>query len=918
MALLTHHSPHLQRLKTFVLHVLLRSGYHSQTILFHNSKEILAVKLKKLFCFCYLISMLLCFQQLSIAVTAHLAKATKTIEGKQRTPTEGTLPEGWPHRRYQQHIAEILGWVPTDHLYLLLCSGYFKEPLIISQFPHPTSVKKEPAIITAKGPSVVTANDVSILRQEVVVTQPGRIVQADTARIYRDTKTGHITKIILVGHVHLHEAGKLIVADQGTLTLFPKTAILMNAAYRVCNDDMSFIHTFNHLFNGWGTAKYATRNKSGVITLRHATYSTCDPTRPAWWISASTIILNNQTYRGKAYNALIRFEGVPILYFPCYNFPIGHHRKTGFLTPSVGYSSHSGKIFSLPFYWNMAPNYDLTLTSEIMTQRGMNINVLFRFLSERSEGNIYLSYLPNDIAFQKFREDAINKYLPILSNNPFLFPYVNQLQTMKKQRGFLAIDDVTLYNAEWSSHVILNYVTDPYYFQDVGGQLGIDNTANQLLNQIDLQYSGLRSQFSAFLQAYQTLHSITQYQNPPFDQYSRLPDFNVGIYYPDIAHDMDFNFNAEAVNFDYRSDFTPNQPMGQRFHIRSGVSFPVYFTSGHFIPKVYGDAIAYSLAHLRPGQLRTASRVLPIFNIDSRLYLDHYLQIGSRSFIQTLEPRFFYLYVPYQNQDRLPNFDTILLPFSFEQLFAVNQYTGDDRLQNTNKVAFALTSNLLDANSGDNLMSANIGFIYYIENQRVCLTGGCMLPNYRFSPVVGELVFHPVPRWSLSGSLAWDPYLEQTNNTCITLTYQNWGKHIDASYIFIRQNNSSIALSPILPPSNLSKQNIGQFTLSMTWPIVRKWSATGYWDYNVSQDHTDNYSIGVQYDTCCWTLSFVTRRSYRGKESILSNNGSFQNVYDTAYFVQLELKGLGDFGTPLISTTSMSNVINNGPFGYAR
>ena len=865
--------------------------------------------------------MLPCFQQVSIAKTTNLIKTIKKTDGKQRTVMEDMLPEDWSRRRYQKHIADILGWVSTDdHLYLL-CSGYFKEPLILSQFLHLASVKKKSAIITAKGPSIVTANGVSILRKEVTITQLGRIVKADTAYVYRDAKNGHITKIILVGHIQLHEAGKLIVADHGTLTLFPKTAILTNAAYRVYNN-MSFINKFDYSFNSWGIAKHAARNKSGVITLRHATYSTCDPIHPAWYIGASTIILNKQTHRGKAYNTLIRFEGVPILYFPYYNFPIDHYRKTGFLTPSLGYSSHSGRIFSLPFYWNMAPNYDLTLTSEIMTKRGLNMSALFRFLSERSEGNIYLNYLPNDIEFQKFREDTINKYLPVLSNNPLLIPFVpyvniNRLQRVKNQRGFLAMDGTTLFNSEWSSHIILNYVTDPYYFQDLGWQPDVGNTANQLLNQIDLQYSGLHSQFNALLQAYQTLHLITQPQNPPSNQYSRLPDFNVEGYYPNIARDMDFNFNIEVVNFNYRSDFTLNHPIGQRFHVRSGVSFPVYFALGHFIPQIWGDAIGYNLAHLQPGQLHTASRVLPIFDIDSQLYFDHYLQIRSRSFIQTLEPHFFYLYVPYQNQDRLPNFDTVLLPFSFEQLFAINQYTGDDRLQNANQITVTLTSNLLDVNSGDTLLSTNIGFIYYIENQRVCLTDGCCtLPNYHFSAIAGRLIFRPVLHWSLSGSLAWDPYLEQKNNTSLALTYQNWRKYVGVSYVFVRQKHNYVALNPITYPGNLFKKNIGQFILSTTWPIFRKWNVTSYWDYNVSQDHIDNYSIGVQYDTCCWTLSFITRHSYTG--STLNIKSNLQSVYDTAYFIQLQLKGLGNFGTLPISTSGVSNVINNRFFDYAR
>ena len=350
--------------------------------------------------------------------------------------------------------------------------------------------------------------------------------------------------------------------------------------------------------------------------------------------------------------------------------------------------------------------------------------------------------------------------------------------------------------------------------------------------------------------------------------------------------------------------------------MRSGISFPIYFALGHFTPQIWGDAIAYNLAYLQPRQLHTDSRVLPIFDIDSRLYFNHYLQIGSRSFIQTLEPHFFYLYVPYQNQDRLPNFDTVLLPFSFEQLFTVNQYTGDDRLQNANQVTFTLTSNLLDANSGHTLLSTNIGFIYYIENQRVCPTDRCcMLPDYHFSAIAGELMLRPVLHWSLSGSLAWDPYLEQTNNTSVTLMYQNLGKYIGIS-CFCSTKNNHITLSPITPSDNLFKQNIGQFILSTTWSIFRKWSTTGYWDYNVSQNHVDNYSIGVQYDTCCWTLSFITRRSYTG--STLRVKGSLQNVYDTAYFVQLQLKGLSNFSTSPVSTSRASNVTNNELFNYER
>ncbi|WP_251366244.1 hypothetical protein [Coxiella-like endosymbiont of Rhipicephalus sanguineus] len=205
-----------------------------------------------------------------------VSKATKISSSKQPLVSE-TLPEGWSRYRFQQHISNILGWIPTEGI-CLFCHGYFKEPLMVSEFPHPAAAKKEPTIITARGSSTVTAKGISILQKDVVVIQPGRIVNADKAYIYRDEKTGQVNKIVLVGHVRLREAGKLIVADKGKLTLHPKTAVLKNLAYRSYNDK-SYIPQFNP-FNAWGTAKQATRDISQVMTLQHATYSTCDPTSP--------------------------------------------------------------------------------------------------------------------------------------------------------------------------------------------------------------------------------------------------------------------------------------------------------------------------------------------------------------------------------------------------------------------------------------------------------------------------------------------------------------------------------------------------------------------------------------------------------------------------------------------------------------
>ena len=860
-------------------------------------KEASAMKHRKSFILyyliCYLIPFLLYFQQLDNSSAANSATVIKTTDRIQHTST--TCPTGLSYRHFYQHIAHLLGWVLAPKL---LCKGFFKEPLTLIGNPHPALVTKETACVSSKGPSIITAKGVSILQKDVVVTQPGRMVNADKAYIYRDEKTGRLIKIILTGHIDLHEVGKRIVADKGTLTLYPnKTVILMNAIYHIYEDKFHSCTFKHHLdFNAWGVTQYAESDVSNVINLQHATYSTCNPKAPAWMMSMTTLILNRNTHRGEAYNMLFHIGGIPVFYFPYFNFPIDNYRKTGFLMPYTGHSSSSGWFFIFPFYWNIASNYDLTLTPKIMSKRGLNIQTIFRFLNAKSNGNIYLSYLPNEKVFEQFRKMTLNKFTPsILAKLPIFIPYIDQLKKIKKQRTFFSIDETTCFNSKWSLHFMINYVTDPYFFQDLGQQPGSSSSmANQLLNQIDLKYSGVHWHFTGMLQSYQTLHLINQITPTPLDQYSRLPNFNINGYYPDIAHNINFNFNAEAINFDYHSDFIPDKPRGQRFHTRSSISFPIYFVSGYFIPQIWADATAYNVTHFQKRQAYYIStRLLPIFDIDSGFYLDRSFCLGHRTFIQTLESRFFYLYVPYQNQDCFPNFDTVLLPFSFQELFALNQFTGDDRFQNANQASFALISQILDTKNNNTILTVNIGFIYYLENQKVYLEPVCIHPNYRFSPIVSELILYPISHWFFTGSLAWDPNVGKTNNTSVHLNYNDGEKKAGIYYIFAYRNENSIIVpsSVILSGKAYNNKNTNQLAVTGAWSLFKQWSATGYLDYNITKNLTDIYSIGVQYNACCWTIDISIRYTYEGL--VPYPTGSLYKQYDTTFGFEFHLNGLG-------------------------
>lgn len=869
-------------------------------------KDYTIVKLRKLFYICSILIALLWIHLISNATmpqSHHIIpvskskKATKSQVRKQRSPHSDTLPQHLPRKQYLQHIANELGWISAS-IPCNLCNGYFKEPAAISKYPQPPDIKATPTTITAKGPTTFVANGVSILQEEVVISQIGRTVKADKAYIYRDGKTGKITKIILTGHIRMLEAGKLVVADKGTVTLYPKSATLINAAYHVYSEK-PYSATLDGPFNAWGTAQHAVREPSGVIKLTHATYTICTPTNPAWEVSAEKITIDKKNNIGKAYSAVVRFQHIPIAFSPYYSFPLTRKRKTGFLTPRLGYSNRSGAQFGFPFYWNMAPNYDLTITPQYFTKRNFDINAYFRYISIHNMGDIFADYLPNDTEFENFRNNAFNTYSKAINQN-FYAPYLNALDDYKNQRAFFSMTDMTSFDSNWSAHLNINYVTDPYYFQDFAGQIKIGSSTlvNQLLNRADLEYSGWHWNFRGMARGYQTLHQINQTQNPALDQYTRLPDFTANAYYS-LPY-LDFDVNTEYVYFTYQSDFTPNKPIGQRLHLRPGLSIPVYFDGDYFIPQVWLDATSYQVTHRQPGQVQQDTRLLPIVDVDSRFYFNNNFHIGKKLYTQTFEPHFYYLYIPVKNQDQLPNYDTVLLPFSFEQLFALNHFTGIDRLDNANQISLGLTSRILRNANNTQILRANLGVAYYITPSKVCLTAGCVKPERHWSPLTADLTYYLTQHWSMNGSIAWDPNIDLTNNGQAGIAYHYDNDHsVSVNYMFVHGNGDSIAPGLLSAPDNVYSKDTSEIVFSFTWPLTTKWSTVGSWSYNIVHHRSDSYFAGIQYDTCCWALRVVVQRAYVG--STVNNMGRIRNRFDNTYFFQLQLKGLVDLGTVNIS-----------------
>lgn len=798
-----------------------------------------------------------------------------------------TAQDKAPYKRpSNEEIARLLGWINTPASPCSLCGGYFFEPKNIREHPTPPPYKKLPTKVTAKGPTIFSKTGESILQKDVRVTQPGRLTQADKAYIYRNKKTGQITHIKLVGHVHMQEHDKLVVSDKATLHLKNNTAQLNHFAYRITQKNLRM-----GKYNAWGTGKQGNRLANGVITVEHGTFSTCSPLHPTWELRAKHIKLDPNKKKGVARNATLRLGPVPVLYTPYISFSMNNVRKSGILAPLIQNSTKNGFTVSLPYYWNMAPNYDMTITPVYYSLRNFQLTTLFRFITENSVGNLYAAYLPSDPEFQRFKNNTFNQFPPPI--NPIFQPYIDQLRETSDGRGYFAFNNHTQFSDRWTANTQLNYVTDPYYLRDFGATIN-DVIANQLLNQFDIHYTGLHWNMTLLSQVYQTLHLIDQSSNPTVNQYMRLPELDTSAIYPKLFGNVDFTATMQAINFDYHSLFPPvtdAQPIGQRLHIRPTFSQSIDWAYGYLTPSFTFDSTSYNVVRPQPPQVGTSSRNIPITDIDSGLYFDRQFDLHHHEYIQTFEPRLFYLYVPFQNQDRYPVYDTQILPFTFAQLFALNRFTGFDRIQNANQISLGITSRILDSDNASQILNFSSGVGYLIDKPKVCLSPGCNLESESWTPLTTQITFYPTKHWSISSNFAWDPELSQMNNAQFNLNYSRDRRHIiGGSYTFVHAQPGS----PNYSTTGYSGDS-ALYSFYFAWPINAHLSTLGYLFYNGTSRHFEDYFGGIQYNTCCISFRFIVDRSFLGTQPIAAGTRT-RNLYSTNYIFQIQFKGIGSAG----------------------
>ena len=767
-------------------------------------------------------------------------------------------------RSVRVQIADCLDW-QQDNTLQICRGGYRAVKMATIENADETQIKADSVSFYPTGRSD--------LKGHVSVRQTSRVVNAQTAYVYRDEKTNQVTQIKLLGRVRYLEPGKLMLARKAIFNPQNQSGRVEDVLYRF---DVQRAHA---ILPAWGRASFVERFANKDYLLRNATYSTCAPRDRAWLIQAREIKLDDAKGTGVAKDAILRVGDWPVLYSPYLSFPTSNERKSGFLMPMYGYSNVGGFDLATPYYLNIAPNVDATLVPHAYSLRGVMMGGDLRFLTENSKGIIGGNFLPNDRAFNEF-----------LITHRDEFPSLRGLSS--DRWSFLLREDTQFTN---NLHMKINYqqVSDDYYLQEFSSNLAT-MTENQLLRQGDLTYTTDHWLFNGMLQSYQTLHPITQSQVS--DAYERLPQLMAQGFYNDLPLNATVSMLGQFDYFNWPNKDTP-MPQGPRYHANPIISFPQIKSWGYITPEAQLVENYYDLQSSNVLSRNVVNRTIPRYSLDSGLSFERSDALFGNAYTQTFEPRLYYLYVPYQNQSLIPSFDSAYMIFNNDQLFRTNRFSGFDRIGDANQLAYAATSRWMSEATGQEKASLSVGQLRYFSERRVqlcyqvdgkCIDSpdilGFVSPVAKSSPIASKATYQVSRTWAVTGDYVWDVYTHATNNGDLNFHYRpSDNKMFRFGYSYLVSGN-------LLDAQGHPIQNnaLHQATAAFGWPLTETWSGIGAYSYNISEGYNMMAFAGVQYDTCCWALRLLGGHTFKSLGS-----DSLKPEYNNNVYFQVLLKGLG-------------------------
>jgi LPS-assembly protein len=796
------------------------------------------------------------------------------------------LKETAPH----VSAAEI-DWVPRSQLNYVeiesiasFCHGYYRQPDWLTELIQqqsdlidltslPIAASAETADYNAKGSSTLFGG--------VIITQGSRRFRAELASVDERRES-----VYLEGDVQIRQPDLLIRGDSGRSDLVSRAGEINNASFLI------------HSAGLRGEATQVTNTAENRVIISNGRFTRCEPDSNFWYLKGKQINLLTEEHYGTARNVVIEIKDVPVLYLPYLRFPLGDERSSGLLIPVLGHSSDGGSDISLPYYFNLAPNYDATYTPRSIWKRGLVNQGQFRFMSEHSYNVVNAAFLTKD-----------NEYddRSLLTNEDGSLMPVGEFE--EQDRWFLNLRHTGGWNKRLQSVVRYSAVSDNDYLRDIGGDVdsaaieqhigGVDqsitNRRTAALHRFgEVTYYGDYWDISTRVQGFQLLDSTAT------ESYERLPQL-IG-HYRNKWRSFLVSASSELTYFDRNNDDLTGSAriVGGRFVLDTKASLPLRERWGFLEPGLLYKHRSYDIRDTPTGVDTRPTISVPGVSLDSGLFFERPLQADNNKLIQTLEPRAYFLWVAEDEQNSLPSFDSVRLTPSFNNIFRDDRFGGSDRIGDAKQVSLGVTSRILDSDTGTELMKGNLGQIYYFKDRQVRLpsdpTG---IDNQANSSALFTGVKVSMFRdMTMSGTLEWDPNENRTNRTVVSFQYQT-AQH---QLVNLRYSYSNADVQ-------ITNRFVGEeeSDISFLWPIMDQWQLLGRWNYGWDRKQTIESLVGIEYNDCCWGARLAFRRYLksvvRNTEPGL-NQPSTQALdvkAETGIFLEFQLKGLGTIGHKLNS-----------------
>ncbi len=640
-------------------------------------------------------------------------------------------------------------------------------------------------------------------------------ISSDTGELSRDGQAS------LRGNVRITSGQMLLTADEAEINAEERTASVrgtvefLSPELHVRGRGGEFSGAGDSAFTGAefelaersvrGSAEGIRLREQRYIDLEGVSYTACPRGNEDWRLRAERITLDQETEMGTGRGVRVDVRNVPVLYLPWITFPASDRRKTGLLFPTIGGSGSTGTYVGVPWYWNIAPNYDATFTGSWFSKRGFRIDPEFRYLTDTSEGQLNVEYLIRD-------------------------------RETDEARSYARFSNRSLFDRHTRLLVDAAEVSDSDYFEDFG--VGFEGTSVSFLSRAaELRHVTEHWRLIGLVQDFKVIDQTISDTDRP---YTILPRIRADGRWRDLGYGFEGEFLSEASYFD--RDLGPD---GLRVDVQPALGW----RAGHRGAYVAGSAAwrytAYSLNETEQGQEKSPDRSLPILSLDSGLVFER--PTGSKDQrLLTLEPRALYLYIPYREQGDLPVFDTGIPDLNTVELFRTNRYVGADRQGDANQLSVGITSRLFDSSNGQQFLSATLGQAVFFEDPRVRLPDE-PARDRSTSDLIAEVELSAFKNWNARIGYQWNPDQSRTEKSGVMLQYAPAGDSvINAGYRFRRDL-------------------LEQVDVSAAWPLGRRWRGFGRWVYSLNEEKTLDQFLGLQYSSCCWAIRFITRRFVRSR-----------------------------------------------------